>query len=88
MRLKILFLLALIGAICFLYKQETRIDFNMQVKPLLNRKCMRCHGGVKQNGDFSLLTREEALKPTKNGKLAIVPGHPEASEMIRRLQRN
>lgn len=85
MRLKILSLLALIGAIYFLYKPETRIDFNTQVKPLLNRKCMRCHGGVKQNGDFSLLTREEALKPTKNGKLAIVPGHPEASEMISRL---
>jgi Protein of unknown function (DUF1553)/Protein of unknown function (DUF1549)/Planctomycete cytochrome C len=62
-----------------------RVDYSTEVKPLLNKKCIACHGGVKQSGGFSLLTREEALRPTESGHPAIVPGHADASEMIRRL---
>ncbi len=62
-----------------------KIDFNSQVKPILNKKCMACHGGVKQAGGFSLLFEEEALANTKSGKPAIVPGDAAHSEMIVRL---
>jgi hypothetical protein len=62
-----------------------RVDYATEVKPLLNSKCISCHGGVKKSGGFSLLTREEALMPTKSGKTAIVPGDAGSSEMIRRL---
>ncbi len=61
------------------------IDFNTQVKPILNKKCIACHGGVRQNGGFSLMTRHDALQPAESGQPAIVPGHADASEMIRRL---
>lgn len=64
---------------------EDRIDFNTQVKPLLNKNCIACHGGVKKAGGFSVLFRHEAVAPTKSGKPAIVPGDADASEMIRRL---
>jgi mono/diheme cytochrome c family protein len=62
-----------------------KIDYNTQVKPILNKHCIACHGGVKRQGGFSLLTREEALAPTESGRRAIVPGDPDASEMMRRL---
>lgn len=62
-----------------------RTDFSTEVKPILNKHCISCHGGVKQNGGFSVLFREEALGVTKSGKPAIIPGHPEKSEFIRRL---
>ena len=62
-----------------------KIDFNTQVKPLLNKKCIVCHGGVKRQGDFSMLFRSEALAVTKSGKPAIIPGDPDGSEMIKRL---
>lgn len=62
-----------------------KIDYNSQVKPLLNKKCISCHGGVKKKGGFSLLFRSEALANTESGKPAIVPGDADASEMIRRL---
>ncbi len=62
-----------------------RVDFNTQVKPLLNKNCIACHGGVKKAGGFSVLFRHEAVAPTKSGKPAIVPGDADASEMIRRL---
>jgi hypothetical protein len=61
------------------------IDYNTQVKPIINAHCISCHGGVKQNGGFSLLFEEQAKGKTKSGSAAIIPGHPGKSEMIRRL---
>ncbi|MBU3745144.1 MAG: DUF1549 domain-containing protein, partial [Sediminibacterium sp.] len=67
------------------YCTDSPIDYNTHIKPLLNKKCITCHGGVKKQGGFSLLFEEEALATTKSGKKGIVPYHPEQSEMIRRL---
>ena len=61
------------------------VDFNAKVKPIFNKKCITCHGGVRRKANFSLLFRSEALGKTESGKPAIVPGHPEESEMIRRI---
>jgi hypothetical protein len=61
------------------------VDFNAEVKPIINKKCISCHGGVKREGGFSLLFRSEALAKTESGKFAIIPGDPDGSEMIRRL---
>lgn len=61
------------------------IDFNAEVRPILNDRCMRCHGGVRQQGGFSLLTRTAALGPTEAGRPAIHPGQPARSELIRRI---
>ncbi|HEY9261196.1 hypothetical protein, partial [Chitinophaga sp.] len=41
-----------------------KVDFSTEVKPVLNKHCISCHGGVKQNGGFSVLFREEALGVT------------------------
>ena len=62
------------------------VDFNKDVRPLLNAQCLKCHGGVKKAGGISLLFRSEALKAGKSGKAAIVPGKPSASEVIARLR--
>ena len=62
-----------------------QIDYSADVKPILNKKCIACHGGVTAKGGFSLLFEEDALTATESGKPAIVPGRPGASEMIRRL---
>ena len=68
------------------FTRSSTIDFNTQVKPLFNKKCISCHGGVKRQGNFSLLFRSEALAKTKSGKYGIIPGDPAHSEMIRRLK--
>ncbi len=64
---------------------EKRVDYNTQIKPLLNKNCIVCHGGVKKASNFSLLFKQEALAPAKSGKPAIIPGDADGSEMIRRL---
>ncbi|HEV7348946.1 PSD1 and planctomycete cytochrome C domain-containing protein [Telluribacter sp.] len=63
-----------------------RVDFNTQIRPILNANCTGCHGGVKQQGNISLLYREKALSKGKSGKACIVPGHPEQSELMARLK--
>ncbi|GAB3687282.1 hypothetical protein GCM10027592_00620 [Spirosoma flavus] len=64
---------------------EKKVDYNTQIKPLLNKNCIACHGGVKKASGFSLLFKHEAVAPAKSGKPAIIPGDADASEMIRRL---
>jgi uncharacterized short protein YbdD (DUF466 family) len=64
---------------------EKKVDFSTEVKPILNKKCIACHGGVKAKAGFSVLFREEALAKTESGKYGIVPGDPDASELIRRI---
>ena len=78
-------------AICVFFMtscKEKKIDFNAEVRPILNKNCISCHGGVKQSGGFGLVFRENALGETVNGKIGIVPGHPEKSEMISRIIHN
>lgn len=83
--------LAVLGAVVitlgfsFLRKKES-IDFSADVKPILNKHCISCHGGVKKNGGFSLLFEEEAFANTESGKPAIIPGDAEHSEFIIRLR--
>ncbi|WP_276165513.1 PSD1 and planctomycete cytochrome C domain-containing protein [Zobellia alginiliquefaciens] len=61
------------------------VDFSTQIKPILNNKCITCHGGVKKNGGFSLLFEDEAFAKTESGIAAIIPGNAAGSEMIKRL---
>lgn len=67
---------------------QEKVDFSAQVKPILNKRCISCHGGVKKNGGFSVLFRHEAIDTTESGKPSIVPGHSELSEVIRRINSN
>jgi hypothetical protein len=62
-----------------------KVDYNTEVKPILNKHCMGCHGGVKKAGDVSFLFEHEMLEPGKSGKFPVVRGDAHASEMIRRI---
>lgn len=66
-------------------KPDTAIDFSADVKPILNKHCISCHGGVKQQGGFNVLFETTALQATASGKPAIIPGNARKSELIQRL---
>ena len=76
---------AIISLIALVGCSEKDIDFNAQVKPILNKHCISCHGGVKKNAGFSVLFAEEILKPTESGEPAIIPGDAKNSPFIKRL---
>ncbi len=67
------------------WSAETPVQFNEQIRPLLNAHCVKCHGGVKEAGNLNLLFRDSALKGGKSGLPTIVPGKPRESELIARL---
>ena len=85
---KLLSAISVLAAVMLIFIISTKhhpIDFTSQVKPIINKNCITCHGGVRQKGGFSLLFRDEALATLKSGKHAIIPGDPDHSEMIRRI---
>ncbi len=86
--IKVPILLGVIVACFLFFTHHDKVDFSTQVKPLINNKCISCHGGVKAKGGFSLLFRDEALAKTASGKYAIIPGDPQNSELIKRINHN
>ena len=61
------------------------VSFSRDVRPILNQNCVPCHGGVRQKNGVSFIFREEALGVGKSGRRTIVPGKPDASELIARV---
>ncbi len=86
---KVVFIGLLLGASVVVWttwrSATPTIDFNTQVKPIFNKRCISCHGGVKREANFSLLFPQEALAATESGTPAIVPGDAAHSELIRRI---
>ena len=76
---------AMLGLFSFLGMFEEKIDFNNQVKPILNKHCMACHGGVKQAGGVSFLFEEDVYQRAKSGKAPVTAGDADGSEMIKRI---
>lgn len=78
------------AGLCFVTSQARAADapsFEREVRPILSRYCFKCHGpdeGQRQSG-LRLDVRESAIKSADSGKLAIVPGKPDTSELIRRI---
>jgi hypothetical protein len=69
-------LLCVIIALFTFSTHRKAVDFNTEVKPIFNKKCITCHGGVRRKAGFSVLFRSEALAKTESGKPAIIPGDP------------
>jgi hypothetical protein len=81
------------GAGCHGRHSETsqthpRLDFNQDVQPILASNCFSCHGPDPEMRKANLrLDLEESAFRKRPGKPdAIVPGHPEKSELIRRIE--
>lgn len=61
------------------------VDFTQQVQPLLAKHCYACHGPDVQEGGLRLDQSEHAFKQLDSEATAIVPRHPEKSEILARI---
>lgn len=66
---------------------ETPIRFNRDIRPILSNHCFKCHGpdSAQRKGGLRLDDRDKALLPAESGDVALVPGQPDASELVRRV---
>jgi hypothetical protein len=66
-----------------------KVDFNFQIRPLLADRCFKCHGpdekARKAKLRLDLPESAFAVRDPKKQTRAIVPGHPEQSELVRRI---
>src|SRR5258705_13499735 len=64
-----------------------KVDFNREIRPLLSSKCFQCHGPDEKarKSKLRLDLHDFATKPAKSGEIAIVPGKPAQSELVRRI---
>jgi hypothetical protein len=67
---------------------EERRYFFTEVKPVLERQCLRCHSGPTPPAGLSLEHRDGgAFKRRPDGSAYLVPGQPDASLLIRSVAR-
>lgn len=59
-------------------------DLNLEVRSIFAHNCYKCHSAEKIKGELRLDRKDFVFKGGESGEV-IVPGHPEESEMIRRL---
>ncbi|MBC3786996.1 DUF1549 domain-containing protein [Spirosoma utsteinense] len=60
-------------------------ELNLEVRSILAHNCYSCHGASKTKGKLRLDKKEFILKGGEEG-VVLVAGHPEKSEMIRRIK--
>lgn len=65
-----------------------KLTFNAHIQPILAENCYHCHGpdpGSRKAG-LRLDRAEYAFRPLEKSGPAIVPGHPERSPLVQRIE--
>jgi hypothetical protein len=73
---------------CHRDQAKRHLDFNQDVQPILASRCFSCHGPDPEmrKAGLRLDLSEWALRKRPNHPDAIVPRHPEKSELVKRIE--
>lgn len=74
-------------AAAFAGPAKATIRYNRDIRPILSEYCFPCHGtdSAARKAGLRLDQQQVATNRLEDGVVAIVPGEPEQSEMIRRI---
>src|SRR3954467_12302398 len=85
-RISLLLLLALSTSARFAPAAEKKLDFNRDIRPILSENCFQCHGFDEKARQAELrLDIADSALAKQDDVVAIVPGHPDESELWRRV---
>ncbi|MDE0837349.1 MAG: hypothetical protein OSA84_13460, partial [Akkermansiaceae bacterium] len=78
---------ALILSPTLLLGAEPSIDYRREILPILSDNCFECHGPDKESREAKLrLDIAEDAYADRKGSIAIVPGDPDASDLVYLIQ--
>src|ERR1043165_4290144 len=64
---------------------DERVDYERDIRPIFEQRCLSCHDRRKRKGGLLLTERKSALQKGESGLPAFVPGDAQASERVRRV---
>ncbi|MFM9964108.1 MAG: DUF1553 domain-containing protein [Planctomycetaceae bacterium] len=81
------FLFAVTAIAASTHAADAPIDFNRDIRPILSNRCWKCHGPDEKERQAGLRfdSRDGVLAKLESGKVAVVVGKPDESELIRRI---
>ena len=65
-------------------KLGAAVDFNKEIRPLLQERCVECHGSKKVKANLRLDAKAHALRGGESGP-ALIAGQPEKSAVLQRI---
>ena len=74
----------LLLSILFVPSVLLAVDFDREIRPLLQERCIECHGDKKQKGELRLDAKVHAFKGGHDGP-AILAGKADASPLFLRV---
>src|SRR5690242_6811086 len=85
-RLRAFFLVGLLTWTPQLRAADGAVLFETHVRPILETRCLKCHGAGKLKGGLDLRRKFTILKGGDSGP-AIVPGKPRESLLLERIEK-
>jgi len=55
------------------------------VKPIFQKHCFRCHGGINHRGDLNMSTHAGLFRGGHDGQV-LIPGDPDASLLVKLIR--
>ena len=68
-------LFSIVGVTCIVLQVNSigdEIDFDKQIKPILDSRCAECHGSTSREGGLRFTSRDDAMVELDSGEFAIV----------------
>ncbi len=65
---------------------KSQVDFARDMQPVLEERCLSCHGPEKQESSFRVDLRESLHSGGDSGSAAIVPGEVKKSVLLDRIE--